>query len=119
MKNVMCVLLTLILLSLSGCGSAVTKSRTAVFKPSDSSNSKWKFQATADTGSFGSAIVIAINKKEVIKGDLDIMSGIGHFSGTYEGKTIDAECSLDQRGISMFNRCTIFIDSEKFTDLTF
>ena len=109
----------LVSLLLAGCVSSTTKSRTATYKSLNPNNSEWAIHATADTGSFGSAIVIFVNNNEIIKGDLNIGTGIGHFSGKYEGKAIDAECSLDQKGFSMFNRCKIFIDSKEFTELTF
>ncbi|PIE60090.1 MAG: hypothetical protein CSA32_00540 [Desulfobulbus propionicus] len=121
MKSIQFVVYATVLVSvlLAGCGSNVTKSRIATYKTLDPNHSEWKIHATADTGSFGSAISIFINNENVINGDLNITTGIGHFSGSYEGKTIDAECSLDQRGIGMFNRCKIFIDSEEFTEFTF
>ncbi len=106
-------------LLLTGCMSSTTKSRTATYKSLAPNNEDWAIHATADTGSFGSTIIIFVNNNEVIRGDLNIGTSIGHFSSKYEGKMIDAECSLDQRGISMFNRCKIFIDSNEFTELTF
>ena len=54
----------MVILSLIGCASTTT-SRTAMFKPTDSSNAEWSISAKAQNGVFGDKIMIYINEKEI------------------------------------------------------
>ena len=103
---------------LNGC--ATTQSRTAVVKSSDSGSGEWAISATANAGAMSAKITIFINGKAIVSGSLSQMKPRQTFSATYEGKKVDAECSLSNDGGMMLgHKCVIYIDGKQSTELSF
>lgn len=108
----------MVIVSLTGCASTTT-SRTAMFKPTDSSNAEWSIYAKAENGAFGDKIMIYINEKEVVTGTLGATAR-DTFSAKYEGRKVDSECFLTKDGgLQLGHMCMIYIDSKKIAELSF
>ena len=116
----MAIPMMLLSFSLIGCVSTTTASRVALVSPENSKNIKWAISAKANSGGFNDNISIFINDEKVAEGGVSIMTPRNNLTGTYKGKKIDAECmaTLDV-GIMSGHKCTIYIDSNKVTELSF
>ncbi len=107
-------------LATAGCVSTNTTSRVALVQPPDSNSAKWSISAKASTNGFNDIISIFINEQKVAEGNISIMTPRKNFTGTYKGKKIDAECmAANDVGIMTGHKCTIYIDSNKVTELSF
>jgi hypothetical protein len=99
---------------LTGCGT--TQSRTAVWgKDAD----KLSIQAIGKTGNFSTEIVLYVNGEEVAKGSTTSIRSTANLSGTYKGHKIDADCKSVAVGHVLHRECIVYVDGEKFTELSF
>lgn len=122
MKNVykLTIVLMLSLFSIVGCVSTSSTSRVALVKPTNSAGTKWAISAKVNSNGFNDNISIFINNEKVAEGAVSMMSPRNNLTGTYKGKKIDAECMATMDvGIMSGHKCTIYIDSDKITELSF
>jgi hypothetical protein len=99
---------------LTGCGT--TQSRMAVW---EKNTEKLSIQAIGKTGNFSTEIILYVNGEEVAKGSTTSIRSTANLSGMYKTHKIDADCKSVAVGSILHRECTVYVDGEKFTELSF
>ena len=110
MKNIALVAFTL---AIVGCASAPSQG----YRPANYSGTPWNI--SGELNQFSNGVVIKINNQSVIQGSLSLLTSDGEFSGTYEGRPVNASCLTSMGLFSNKTNCFVFINGEKAATLTF
>lgn len=106
MKKISIVLLAL---ACMGCAAAASQG----YRP-DPDSREWQIEGVQS--GFG-RVQIKIDGQPVMEGKISMWSGEGKFSGTYQGKPLDAAC--DKGTGYVRSRCVLTMNGEKFVTLYF
>jgi len=118
MKNLKKITLAAAVLLVAACA---TTAPTLSYRPANHTGPAWSITAKADNGVVRDTIRIMINNEVAVTGSLHSLKLKDTFTGTYQGKTVSAECEAKPAvgGLTMEHVCQVFIDNERAAQLTF
>ena len=99
---------------LSACA---TQAPSQGYRPAGYSGAPWTITGAVNLLS-GSA-TFDINSQRVIDGRLNLLTGDGEFSGSYQGRPVNASCITKMGFVSNVTTCFVFVAGEKAATLTF
>jgi len=109
--------IALLLGMLTACA---TSSNYFEFRPGDWKGLSWAITGKAEIGTDADTVIIKINDKDVIFGDLSKKKPEDDFVGTYEGYDVSAKCKLvDSSDVNARHKCSVTIEKEEAGKLTF
>ena len=97
--------------------ACATHAPTQGYRPAGYSGAPWSITGAVNLLS-GSA-TFDINAQRVIDDRLNLLTGDGEFSGTYQGRSVNASCITKMGLVSNVTTCFVFIAGEKAATLTF
>ena len=99
---------------LTGCMTA--KSREADWK---NGSEILKIQAVGVSGPVATDITLYVNGEAIAKGSTTQFNSTANLTGTYKGHKIDADCKSVAVGSLLHREAIVYVDDEKFTELSF
>ena len=87
------------------------------YRPAGYTGAPWNITGSVNllTGS----ATFDINSQRVIDDRLNLLTGDGEFTGSYQGKPVNASCITKMGFISNVTTCFVFVSGEKAATLTF
>ena len=96
--------------------ACATQAPSQGYRPANYAGAPWVISGSVNllTGSAS----IDINSQRAAAGQLNLLTGDGEFSGSYQGKPVAASC-ITKTMFSTVTTCFVFVAGEKAATLTF
>jgi hypothetical protein len=75
-------------------------------------------QATCDSGTFSTDIVVQVNGQAVATGSTNQVKPQVNMSGKYKDMTIDADCKSIKTGSMLHRECVVYVNGQKAAELS-
>ena len=109
-----------IVLLLSVLTACATSSDYFEFRPPNWVGKNWAITGKSEISADADTVIIKINDKDVIFGDLSKQKPEDDFVGTYEGYDVSAKCKLvESSDVNARHTCSVMIEKEDAGKLTF
>lgn len=97
--------------------ACATQAPSQGYRPAGYTGAPWTITGAVNLMS-GSA-TFDINAQRVIDGRLNLLTGDGEFSGSYQGKPVNVSCITKMGAFATTTTCFVFVAGEKAATLTF